>query len=241
MICRLAVWCIDLVRTQPVLTSWERHHNVLTAPEAAFPEPARRTTRTALRFGLWMFAGEAVARQALTTMDQGRPRLSGAEAPVFSVSHSRDRAVIAIADRDPLGVDIETPRSISLSQERRHQITGYARAVGLDVPDLESSGDVADDAFLRVWTQLEAIGKARGDGVMATLGALHDAADAPVDQPLAGLITEPCRLATLDIGAGIHGALVCPADCGPLHIEAFPASEQALTDMLARTPGRLDG
>lgn len=230
--CRLAVWAVDLDRTRRLLEHWEQENRILTEPEIAFDDVRRRTTRTALRCALWAFGGEEAARQSFTAGAHGRPQLADRSGPAFSVSHSGGWAVIALADHDPLGVDIEAPRAVALTQERRRRITGLARAAGLSGLQTEAQGEISDDEFLTIWTQLEAVGKARGDGVMATLGALHDLQSSPAKSPLSVLISDPCQVEVLSVAEGHHGALVRPAASGAVEVLPFPTSAQALAAML---------
>jgi 4'-phosphopantetheinyl transferase len=79
----------------------------------------------------------------------GKPRVAGVE---FSVSHSGDAVVVAVADA-PCGVDVE-----ELAGER--DVAGLSRLV------LGEGEQAADEReFLRAWTRKEAVTKATGDGL----------------------------------------------------------------------------
>ncbi|WP_171058131.1 4'-phosphopantetheinyl transferase family protein [Modestobacter altitudinis] len=92
--------------------------------------------------------------------DRGRPVLPGNEL-VLSCSASEDLALIAVADRGALGVDVERHRDggTSALEEgwladeelvRLRALPGHARGV----------------AITRAWTQKEAVLKARGTGLV---------------------------------------------------------------------------
>jgi 4'-phosphopantetheinyl transferase len=92
----------------------------------------------------------------------GKPRVEGARALSFSLSHSASCAIVAIAfDSGEVGVDVE------VSRPRRHLDRLAARvmteteyAAWRTTPSPEQPG-----AFLRVWTAKEAILKATGHGL----------------------------------------------------------------------------
>jgi 4'-phosphopantetheinyl transferase len=91
----------------------------------------------------------------------GRPQLRGAGRPVFvSLSHSGGLAAAALTGIGPIGVDIEEVRALPAA--------GLARRWLTDADAAWVGAAPADDqvvAFLRLWTQKEAIGKARGVGL----------------------------------------------------------------------------
>lgn len=107
--------------------------------------------------------------------DHGRPRVVGAADLGWSLSHSGGVALIALAARGTatrIGVDVEVERS------RRHLARLAARVLE---PDDHARWRAlpADErlrAFLRSWTEREAVAKARGLGI---LGAARQTDDTP--------------------------------------------------------------
>ena len=92
----------------------------------------------------------------------GRPRLGGHDGLHISVSHAPGVAALALTARAPVGVDIETVRPLpALALARRWLTEGEAGWLGA----LPAERQVT--AFLWLWTQKEAIGKARGRGLRA--------------------------------------------------------------------------
>jgi 4'-phosphopantetheinyl transferase len=94
---------------------------------------------------------------------RGRPELAFADAPDFNVSHTDGVALIAIADRPRIGVDIERrDRTVASDQLARKFLTERERAGLAPLAD-----DERRQRFLRLWTCKEAMSKATGDGLAA--------------------------------------------------------------------------
>ena len=139
----------------------------------------------------------------------GKPSLEGDEELRFNVSHSGDRALLAVADDGrEIGVDLESATRL-----------GDAR----DLPALAARTLCPEDfahwrtlpghkqqttAFLRAWTRLEAYGKATGDGLGNVLGTISTRIE--VDGAGARWLTEEpgWRGWDLVVGEGWAGALV---------------------------------
>src|SRR5258706_3635076 len=89
----------------------------------------------------------------------GKPALADAADPLrFNVSHTDGCALIAVATRHEVGVDVERRRTMSdaLALARRFFAADEAAALGaLD-------GAARDAAFLALWVRKEAAGKALG-------------------------------------------------------------------------------
>lgn len=82
--------------------------------------------------------------------NHGKPRTEGLE---FNVSHSTELAVVAVTERSPIGVDIES-RARPLTPLDVRMILG----------EREQSSEIVSDP-LRVWTTKEAYLKATGVGL----------------------------------------------------------------------------
>ena len=113
-----------------------------------------------LRLLLASQLGVDTARVGLTSGD-GKPRLEGPNPALhFSLSHSGWCVVVAIAERTPVGVDVERVSAHrDLDARARHALTPVERAVlaGLD-------GQARRQAFYRYWVRKEAALKATGHG-----------------------------------------------------------------------------
>ncbi|MEZ5863057.1 MAG: 4'-phosphopantetheinyl transferase superfamily protein [Geminicoccaceae bacterium] len=129
-------------------------------------------TRLALRALLARRLGVAPDAVPLATNPDGRTVLA-MPGPVFSVAHSGDMALCALAARgDRLGVDLErlrpVPRALALARE----VLGAEVARELEM--LSPPGRAT--AFLAAWTRHEALVKAADGGLARALarpGGLH--------------------------------------------------------------------
>jgi 4'-phosphopantetheinyl transferase len=97
----------------------------------------------------------------------GKPRLVCAKPVHFNLSHSGGRAVLAVSDAAPVGIDLERIRSIDhvdLAKRYFHP-NELAAIVGRH--------DAADQlrAFFLIWTLKEAVVKALGSGLSIPLGS----------------------------------------------------------------------
>ena len=120
--------------------------------------------RAALRCALADRLGCSPAAIRLSYGTNGKPMLEGGRGHVeFNLAHSGGDAVIALADRAAIGVDIELLRPIA-------DVESLARLVFSDVErgELELAPDRVS-AFLNGWTRKEAYVKALGLGLSAPL------------------------------------------------------------------------
>ncbi len=126
---------------------------------------AWRAAHIALRIVLERTAGTAVRGVCYTFEPGGRPRLPASGAlphpPHFSLSHTGGLALIAVAAHEPVGIDLECPRTVRIAPERRQRIEDAARLL---VPAVPLPAE-ADDRFLQAWVRLEAAAKATGEGI----------------------------------------------------------------------------
>lgn len=127
----------------------------------------RRTVHLALRLLLARSVGVTAAMQPFESGKTGKPRLPGG--PAFSISHSGERALIALSRQGEVGVDIEAPRNIGMPEHRQEMIrrAGIAAMGGAAL-----AGGTPDAQTLQAWVRLEAIAKYNGDGMGHLLGRL---------------------------------------------------------------------
>ncbi|MFF3286806.1 4'-phosphopantetheinyl transferase family protein [Streptomyces sp. NPDC003023] len=120
----------------------------------------RRAAHTTLLRAAAELTGSPADRIGLAHEPGGRPRLTGPAARLHvSVSHCRGARAVALAEA-PVGVDIETVRPLpALALARRWLATADADWLGR-LPEADRV-----PAFYWLWTQKEAVGKARGHGV----------------------------------------------------------------------------
>jgi 4'-phosphopantetheinyl transferase len=119
------------------------------------------------RLVLGRFLGVPAASLRFSVGSHGKPRLTDADADLrFSLSHSRERAVLAVALAREVGIDIEQERPIAaLDLAQRFFSPREFEALAATQPDGRAS------AFFRCWTRKESFVKARGDGLSFPLSA----------------------------------------------------------------------
>ena len=111
--------------------------------------------------------------------EHGKPFIIGHPDIHFNLSHCREAAICVLSDR-PVGVDIESSRSVTdgllrytMNNDEQREIAASPR------PDL---------AFLRFWTMKEAVLKCTGEGLNNDLKtALDGVATVPGSQGISGI------------------------------------------------------
>jgi 4'-phosphopantetheinyl transferase len=169
----LELWLIDLERSQAGLRSIETDVPRLAPADRARLSrircPRERGRRlaayVALRILLERAAGLAVRGRNFNRSSTGKPRLIGS-GPHFSLAHADNLALIAVAVRHEIGVDLETPRTACMVTRYRDRIVSAAGALA------ERPLSAGDGAFLQAWARLEAFAKMQGDGISRTLTKL---------------------------------------------------------------------
>jgi 4'-phosphopantetheinyl transferase len=119
----------------------------------------------------------------------GKPRVANAPADIrFSLAHSGDRALIAVAFGREVGVDIEEHQPVDAMGLAK---TVFSPAERGALGALDAAWRV--EAFYRLWTRKESFVKARGDGLSCPL----DAFDVSLDEDGPQLLIA-CRGAAAD-------------------------------------------
>lgn len=131
----------------------------------------------ALREILARYLDVAPGEVPIQTTPLGKPELPPhAGGPAFSLSHTGDLALVAVAARPAIGVDIELADRRTSSQVMR-------RALSQDEWDTVKAipREARDEVFLRHWTVKEAYVKALGIGLSVGMRTLTvaDALTAP--------------------------------------------------------------
>jgi 4'-phosphopantetheinyl transferase len=134
--------------------------------------------------------------------DHGKPYMVG-RARVFSIAHSGELALIAVARTGELGVDVEHHRPLrdAATIARRFFTAGEAAEVDAAVQRSELA------AFYRVWCRKEAWVKARGGGLRLPLDTVDVRGDVP-----------GWWIADLDVGAGYTAAIACAGDAAAVRL-----------------------
>jgi 4'-phosphopantetheinyl transferase len=168
----IAVWQLDLQQPEPVVAALG---DVLSPDERAraarfvFARDRRRfvVTRACLRALLARHGGVPASAIRFAYGAHGKPSWPDAAGGGvhFSVSHSEEVALIALARHVALGVDVEAVRPLDdLAGIAARFFTAAEAATILGVPAHQR-----ELAFFLCWTRKEAFSKARGDGLTLSL------------------------------------------------------------------------
>ncbi len=167
------VWRMSLVKQPDEIAALKRllaPDEVARAERFYFPRhhDAFVAARAGLRKTLAYYVEQSPQSISFRYGDAGKPELpnevAGAQV-AFNLSHSGDWAVLAVARRGPLGIDIERSREMNdaAGLARRYFSTAEV-AVWESLAEWERI-----QAFFRCWTRKEAYLKALGDGLRAPL------------------------------------------------------------------------
>jgi 4'-phosphopantetheinyl transferase len=156
--------------------------------------------RAALRAVLAAELGVAPGDVAFAVGPHGKPELPGS-ALRFNLSHSGDRALIALAPGVEVGIDVERTARRSRAVERA--LTAGERAA--------MRGADRHVELLQIWCRKEALAKATGGG----LGWAPE--DFDTSRPDGHVIED------LDLGEGYVGAVAVAAEAFTLSVEEWSA------------------
>jgi 4'-phosphopantetheinyl transferase len=170
------LWLADLDAEGPWLEALDRERPLLADADRARlsigPSAASRRQRLrahlALRAIIVACFGRSWRAAPYEVAPGGRIGLADLGGS-FSLAHTGAMALIGIARRATIGVDLEAPRTVGLEARRRDLIEA---AAGRLAPCGPLPAADAGRRFLTAWVRLEALGKADGRGVGHVLGAL---------------------------------------------------------------------
>ena len=94
-------------------------------------------------------------------LEHGKPYLPGVPELQFNLSHSHDRALVAVIPEVAVGADVEFLRPLAECQAIAERFFPPAEAAAL--AEAPAAGREAE--FFRRWTRIEAVLKARGIGL----------------------------------------------------------------------------
>jgi 4'-phosphopantetheinyl transferase len=174
--------------------------------------------RARLRVLLAGYGAGSAARIRFGYGAEGKPLVPSHPELGFNVSHSGERALIAVALGREVGVDVERldPDRTGDAIARRF----FSRAENAALARLQGRARVM--AFYRCWCRKEAYVKARGDGLSLALDSFDVAVDAGADQGASLLLAtrpdagEAARwdLRAVDVGSGYVAALAARGRIG---------------------------
>src|ERR1700722_16057106 len=139
--------------------------------------------RACLRTLLGNLSGPDPLSIAITTGVHGKPEsqnLNGHRL-AFNVAHSKDTIIIALSRNGPVGVDVEYfDRPTDIMDVAKHNFTET------EIKSLEAITDpeTRHTTFYRYWTRKEAVLKADGRGLIASLASFDVSFDSLHQQPI---------------------------------------------------------
>ena len=181
------LWLFEL-QTQPALgwLAWLSEGERSKAARFVFERDRRRylAAHTMLRHLLSRHTSIPPAQLEFNEGRFGKPALRHVADCSFNLSHSEDIAVLLIAARGEIGVDVEMHRLMPDAQllaERNFSRAECASLRSIDSPQ-------RDAAFLTGWTRKEACLKAVGSGLSIapdtfTAGLTHEPCTTSIDTP----------------------------------------------------------
>lgn len=153
----------------PVILAALRPQEWLSAGEQERIRHYRQGSDRDARLAAWGLArrliahatGADAARLEVVREASGRPRLAGAEAPDFNISHASGWVAVGLARRGRIGVDAEGPRPCAVWDEIAADVIapGTLEAWRRLPPDQRAA------VGLRLWCVKEAVLKASGEGL----------------------------------------------------------------------------
>jgi 4'-phosphopantetheinyl transferase len=206
------VWSADLGRDPAPFESLLSGDEVERANSFYFPRDRRRFVigRGIVRTLLGEYVGRAPSGLVFSYGPHGRPDLDGI---AFNVSHSGDRAVLAVASGGDVGVDIEELRPEPAEEQVAERFFSPSEVVELRA----LPADQQPRAFLSCWTRKEAFIKALGDGLSLALDSF-DVTLRPGEPPAltrtAWSSSEPARWRVRDLSSHFPGYVAALATRG---------------------------
>lgn len=227
----IEVYRIRLDRSESELAIF---HDMLNPPEreraAKFLAANKRReftiTRASLRLLLSRSLQEEPSQISITHEAQGKPRVENDKQHArvrFSVSHSHDLALIAIAQARDIGVDVEKMRGEVEFDQLAARFFSEAEYAALK----KYSDETRLRAFFMTWTRKEAIVKAQGGGIALGLKQFDVSVDP--DTPPAVIATRwqqpgipDWTLYTLDVGPGYVASLATSGGTADIRLLEAP-------------------
>lgn len=195
----VAVWLVHLDTEPPHSDGFDTSH----LGSLGMHDRRRSIARRWLRSLLARHMGTAAERLELGVGKWGKPELIGRPgAPAFNLAHSGPWACITIGEVAAIGVDLEQIRPVpdAVSLARRYLPRRMAEELACMAPARR------DRAFLKAWTQEEALRKAQGTGLTERHqgmtfgdGSRWFVRSLDLPGPLVGSIAASDRIAAVDI------------------------------------------
>lgn len=227
----LEVFFVDLAGCESRLDAEERRTPRLSAADnerarAMKDERAARlwrAARIATRIVLERAVGKDIRGVPFLIEPGGRPSLAG-RGPHFSISHSAEAALIAVARDMPLGVDLElSVRALRMSDDRRRRILAAADRFAA-CPAFRAD---CDSDVLAAWVRLEAVAKALGKGIGRLL--TEEGVVGGTGEPDASRSKTRVEVRSLPVAAKYIAAIAAPRLPADIEVQELPFDRETLT------------
>ena len=230
------LWHVDLEAASLALEAHERQTPCLSQDQieravAMASRPADqqnwRAAHIALKVLIARWGGLELARAPYNLSLMGRPEIIGAPFS-FSLSHAGSQALIGLTAYGPIGVDLEVPRPVKITEDRRGQIEALGQSL---LPEVVLSAD-PDSRFLQAWVRIEAVAKAEGIGVgraLTNAGIMGDSRSRP-----ASAAHRTFDVRDLDAGDHVFAAVAAPKLPTIVGLMALPCRESGLQALVKR-------
>ena len=167
------LWAVGLEVSTPTLTGMEELLSDDQRRRAARFRYREHRERYSVSWGfvrllLGLYLERSPRELEFAFGDKGKPRLATGTIE-FNLSHCHDMAVVAVAREHAVGVDIERHRQLDRADDIA---TRYFSAREAELYRSLDAGQ-RPQAFLRCWTRKEAVVKAIGEGMFASLNRLE--------------------------------------------------------------------
>lgn len=213
------VWRVALERAQEDL---ERDRALLSPDERRradryrFPVHARRFVagRASLRRILGAYLETDPGGIVFAYGPDGKPRLAEPEARLrFNVAHSADVALVAVAERREVGVDLERVRRGIPHRRLAKRFFSPPEVAALEA----FATPFHEAAFFATWARKEAYVKARGEGLARWLRHFAVSVEPSAERPALAVPERPREaerwtLRTIDVGPGFAAAIAIEGD-----------------------------
>ena len=192
---------------------------------ARFPSQLNRdrfvVAHAITRLTLAGLTGLDPARLQLSAGTHGKPRLEGAGVDLrFNLSHSHNRALLAVARGREVGVDLERARPVDvLGLARRFFSAGEFAAVSALAPDERQT------AFFRCFTRKEAFVKAVGLGLALPLNSFDIGIDTATSEQTHSRDSRPSTWTIVSLDAGDGYAAAVAAEGRGWTVEHYDSTE----------------
>jgi 4'-phosphopantetheinyl transferase len=160
------------------------------AERFVFERDRRRfiAAHSAMRVTLGSYLGIAPEAVRFATAARGKPHLTDPARDVrFNLSHSGERALLAVTLGREVGIDIEQTRIVSDMFSVAERVFSPGERERLR----QTPGDRQHEVFFRLWTRKESFIKALGDGMYFPLAEFDVSTDAAGSQLLLSCAAAP--------------------------------------------------